>query len=185
MIQMQQGQRQAVDMEDQYNLQLLREREAEVAAINEKMNKVNEIYKDLAGLIEGQQDLIEKVDMNIEESHAHTKSGITNYEEARLRMENPMMEDPFGDKLGRRPASARPNTPRDAGKRRVRNARDRNKGKKSSKYEDDDDIECKDPFETIQEDLQDVINDVKSFGARMFLACTAPEDDYNEYASHR
>eukprot|EP00979_Chaetoceros_neogracilis_P001920 scaffold349_cov267-Chaetoceros_neogracile.AAC.15 len=187
MFQMQQGQRQAVDLEDQYNMHLMREREAEVAAINEKVNKVNDIYTDLAGLIEGQQDLIEKVDMNIEESHAHTKSGVTNYAEARFRMENPMMKDPFGDNLGKRPDSARPKTPRDAGKRRVKKAREKNKRKISSTYEDDDDIDCQDPFETMQEDLKDVINDMKSFGARIFLACTAPENDYdkNEYATYR
>jgi hypothetical protein len=64
------------------------------------VNKVNEIYKDLAELINGQQDLIDQIDVSLEESNVYTQSGINNYEEARLRFENPILEDPFGDKLG-------------------------------------------------------------------------------------
>jgi len=187
-MQVQQEGRQAVDMEDQYNMHIMREREAEVAAIKAKMNKVNDIYKDLAGLIDGHQDLIDQVDVNIEESHAHTKAGITNYEEARLMMENPILEDFFGDKIGKRSNSARPNTPREAGKRRVRKARDSNKRNKSSKYDDDDDdddFQCDGPLEAIQDNLIDVINEMKVFGSRVFLACTGPDVGSNEYATDR
>jgi hypothetical protein len=184
-MQLQQEDRQAVDMEDQYNIHIMREREAEVAAINAKMNKVNDIYKDLAGLIDGHQDLIDQVDVNIEESHAYTKGGITNYEEARLMMENPIMEDFFGDKLSKRPNSARPNTPREAGKRRVRKARDSNKRDKSSKYDDDEiDFQCDGQFDTIQENLIDAIYEMKEFGSRVFLACTGPDVGANEYATY-
>ena len=40
--------------EDQYNIQLMHEREAEILEINQKVTKVNEIYRDLARLIDGQ-----------------------------------------------------------------------------------------------------------------------------------
>jgi len=156
----------------------MREREAEIMDINKKMTKVNEIYKDLAGMIDGQQDLIDNLDINIEEANAHTQMGAQNYDEARLRFENPIMADPFGEKLGKKSRN-RPEDPRAAGKSRVRNAKSRSR--KSSSY-DEDDFDCKTPFESIQDDLKDVVNDVKIFGSKMFLACTAPDTDFNEYA---
>lgn len=174
--QQEEQQRQAVEREEEYNVQFIQEREEDIKDINKKVNQVNEIYSDLAGLIDGQQDLIEKIDVNIEDSHAHTKAGFDNYEEARLRLENPIMDDMFGDKLNadtkRRP------------KPRSRNAK--NYGRKSASYDFDDGFDCVTPFESISEDFIDVVNDVKTFGSKMFIACTQPEHDdrhYNEYAS--
>lgn len=175
---------QAETREDQYNIQFMQEREEEIQDINKKVNQVNDIYSELAGLIDGQQDLIDKVDMNIEESHANAKAGIANYEEARLRLENPIKEDLFGDKLGTK-TDHRPTTPREAGRRRVKNAK--KKKRKSAAYDSGEDaIDCKTPFETISDDLKEVVNDMKIFGSKMFIACTEPDDaDYNEYASRR
>ena len=174
-------QRTAVEREESYNIRFMKEREAEIQDINSKVKKVNEIYADLAGLIDGQQDLIDQVDMAIEEANTHTKEGVTNYEQARLVFENPISEDLFGDKIGR----DRPKTPREEDRRRLRNARDRNRRSREASYQSSE-FDCKTPFETIHDDLKEVLKDVKTFGNRVFLACTAPsEGQYNEYATYR
>ena len=37
-----------------------------------------------------------------------------------------------------------------------------------------------------QDDLKEVLKDVKTFGNKVFLACSAPsEGQYNEYATYR
>lgn len=175
----------AEQREDQYQLQLMQERESEIAEINEKVKTVNEIYKDLAELIDGQQDLIDKIDISLEEGNAYTKAGINNYEEARLRFENPILEDPFGDKLGKPSRHSRPGTPRDAGRRRVRGARHRTENGNDTYSDNLHEFDCRAPFETIQDDLREVLRDVKSFGSKIVLACTAPNVSYNEYATYR
>ena len=92
------------------------------------------------------------------------------------------MEDFFGDKLGTNPNS-RPLTPGAERRRRVKNARSRSK--KSSNEMKVEDFDCKTPFETIQDDLKDVVRDMKIFGSKIFKACTAPEVQTNEYATYR
>ena len=174
------GRQQAEIREDHYARKVAQERESEINKINHKVHQVNDIYRDLAGLIDGQQDLIEKVDINIEDANAHTRAGIDNYDEARLRLENPIMEDLYGDKLGKKKTKRSTNPGKNKGKNASKNKR------KSADYDLDEDFDCKTAFdfETISEDLKEVVKDMKMFGSKVFTACTAPEDyQYNEYAS--
>jgi hypothetical protein len=172
--------------DDEIQLQLIRERESEIADINQKVNKVNEIYKDLAELINGQQDLIDQIDVSLEESNVYTQSGINNYEEARLRFENPILEDPFGDKLGSHSKYAQAGSlgDQEGRRRRIRGA-PRN-AVKVPRNDDEQQFDCTVPFETIQDDLKEVLRDVKSLGSKIVLACTAPNVQYyNEYTTYR
>lgn len=173
---------QAESREEEYNMQFMQEREEEIRDINKKVNQVNEIYSELAGLIDGQQDLIDKIDLNLEESHANAKYGLENYEEARLRLQNPIMEDIFGDKLGTK-SNQRPSSKESEMMRRVKNAK---KKRKSASYDspEEDVFDCSNtPFEAIQEDLKDVVDDMR----KMFTACIEPDNNvhYNEYATYR
>jgi t-SNARE complex subunit, syntaxin len=173
--------------DDEIQLQLMRERESEIVEINQKVNKVNEIYEDLAELINGQQDLIDKIDVSLEESNVYTQSGINNYEEARLRFENPILEDPFGDKLGshsKHTRAAGSHSEHQEGRRRMRGGA--RSGVKMQRNQGQEHFDCAVPFETIQDDLKEVLRDVKSLGSKIVLACTAPNDQYyNEYATYR
>lgn len=54
----------------------MREREQEVEQIHTKMNQVNTIYQDLAALVDGQQEQIDKIAEGTEESKANTKQGL-------------------------------------------------------------------------------------------------------------
>ncbi len=92
--------------EDTYNTQVMKEREAEILKINQQMHTVNEIYQDLAGIVDGQQELIDQIDEQIELSNTYAKQGNENYLEARLWAENPILEDPFGEKLGLKSTTA-------------------------------------------------------------------------------
>jgi len=68
--------------EDQLNEQLMREREAEIREINKGMHTVNEIYKDLAHIVQAQQDDVDKIEEMMEESNANAKSGLNHIEKA-------------------------------------------------------------------------------------------------------
>jgi hypothetical protein len=54
----------------------MREREEEINNIHNSMNKVNTIYKDLAGLVDGQQDQIDQLAETLEESKVNTRQGM-------------------------------------------------------------------------------------------------------------
>lgn len=60
----------------------MREREEEIKNIHYSMNTVNAIYEDLAGLVDGQQEQIDKLVENIEESKANTFQGMEQIHEA-------------------------------------------------------------------------------------------------------
>jgi len=68
--------------EDQLNEQLMREREAEIREINKGMHTVNEIYKDLAHIVQAQQEDVDKIENMMEESNANAKSGLNHIEKA-------------------------------------------------------------------------------------------------------
>lgn len=160
--------------EEDYNAQMLREREAEMLEINKKMHTVQDIYKDLAGLIDGQEELIDKIDESLEYANANVNSGVDNYNQARLAYENPILEDPFGDKLNRKSKLKH-------SKKGEQKKNGKYRSKSNSKYDDTDeirDLNCHEPFQTIKEDFKEVVQDVKSF----VLACTVPDINENEYA---
>ena len=55
---------------------LVREREAELRNINADVHKVNEIFRDLATLVDKQQDDVDKIGDLVERSHAHAEKGL-------------------------------------------------------------------------------------------------------------
>jgi len=183
--------------DDEYNIQVMRDREAEILEINKKMHTVNEIYHDLAGMIDGQQELIDQIDNQIELSNVNTQAGYDNYNTAKLRAENPILDDPFGERLGRQKHKTRDDKYGDQSSPRSRRSKSSSKKKRRSKSKHrrraNSDFDCTSPLETMREsippDVQEVItaglNDMKIFGTRMITACTAPSEDSfdgNEYA---
>ena len=54
----------------------MREREAEIRNINRGMHQVNEIYKDLAHIVGGQQEQIDQIETQMEESKDNAEKGL-------------------------------------------------------------------------------------------------------------
>ena len=61
---------------------LVREREAELRNINADVHKVNEIFRDLATLVDKQQDDVDKIGDLVERSHAHAEKGLAQVQKA-------------------------------------------------------------------------------------------------------
>ena len=61
---------------------LVREREAELRNINADVHKVNEIFRDLATLVDKQQDDVDKIGDLVERSHAHAEKGLDQVQKA-------------------------------------------------------------------------------------------------------
>lgn len=138
--------------EDTLRESIIEERASEMLEINKKMHKVQDIYKDLAALISDQQDLIDNIDKNIDDANAYTKDGVEQIDQARQAYENPILADPFGDKL----------KPRDRRKIKKQTLTKTNHGECSRLCE---------PFAKFQEDMKTVVNDIKS----VFLTCIVPD----------
>jgi syntaxin 7 len=60
----------------------MREREEEIRNINRGMHQVNEIYKDLAHIVGSQQEQIDSIETQMEDSRANAESGLTQIEKA-------------------------------------------------------------------------------------------------------
>jgi len=57
----------------------MREREAELDRMNNSMHKVNDIYNELAALVEGQQEQIDQLDDNVVDSKANVESAANQF----------------------------------------------------------------------------------------------------------
>ncbi len=203
--------KQTIMSEDEYTMQVMKEREDEIIKINQQMHTVGEIYKDLAHLVEGQQELIDQIDNHIDLANGYTQSGREQFKTAKMRAENPILEDPFGDKLGNK---SRRHTSRGRGgryesndnnnpggtngsnrptiannERRKKSSHDKQRRKSRSRHSShrNDAIECSSPLEAMPEDMQHVLkagfNDMKELGTRLITACTLPDiEQENEYA---
>lgn len=68
--------------EDRLAEQIMREREEEIRNINRGMHQVNEIYKDLAHIVESQQEQVDNIESQMEESRNNAESGLTQIEKA-------------------------------------------------------------------------------------------------------
>jgi len=66
----------AAEAEEDFFDRAMRERQAEVQKISDGMKKVQDIYTDLAGLVDGQQEQIDKLEDINEEVKAHTRAGL-------------------------------------------------------------------------------------------------------------
>eukprot|EP00523_Entomoneis_sp_CCMP467_P004290 CAMPEP_0168753234 /NCGR_PEP_ID=MMETSP0724-20121128/18822_1 /TAXON_ID=265536 /ORGANISM="Amphiprora sp., Strain CCMP467" /LENGTH=250 /DNA_ID=CAMNT_0008801559 /DNA_START=324 /DNA_END=1076 /DNA_ORIENTATION=- len=68
--------------EDRLAEQIMREREDEIRNINRGMHQVNEIYKDLAHIVESQQEQVDAIETQMEDSRANAEAGLTQIEKA-------------------------------------------------------------------------------------------------------
>lgn len=62
--------------------EIMREREEEIRKINRGMHQVNEIYKDLAHIVGSQQEQVDNIETQMEESRANAESGLSQIEKA-------------------------------------------------------------------------------------------------------
>jgi len=60
----------------------MREREEEIHKINQGMHQVNEIYKDLAHIVGSQQEQIDSIETQMEESRVNAESGLSQVQRA-------------------------------------------------------------------------------------------------------
>ena len=61
----------------------MREREEEIRNINRGMHQVNEIYKDLAHIVGGQQEHIDTIETQMEDARGNAESGLQQVEKAK------------------------------------------------------------------------------------------------------
>jgi len=66
----------------------MREREAEIRNINKGMHQVNEIYKDLAHIVGSQQENVDAIESQTEESKANAEQGLKQIEKANEKYGN-------------------------------------------------------------------------------------------------
>lgn len=63
----------------------MREREEEIRNINKGMHQVNEIYKDLAHIVGSQQDQVDTIETQMEDSRNNAESGLSQVQQANER----------------------------------------------------------------------------------------------------
>jgi len=68
--------------EDRLAEEIMREREQEIRNINKGMHQVNEIYKDLAHIVGSQQEQIDTIETQMEDSRMNAESGLQQVEKA-------------------------------------------------------------------------------------------------------
>jgi len=68
--------------EEDFALQLMREREQELRDINQKMHVVNEIYKDLGEVVSGQQEQIDTIENQFGNAAENSRRGLEQLEKA-------------------------------------------------------------------------------------------------------
>lgn len=68
--------------QDRLNESIMREREEEIRKINKGMHQVNEIYKDLAHIVGSQQEQIDSIETQMEDSRANAESGLGQIQKA-------------------------------------------------------------------------------------------------------
>lgn len=64
------------------NEEIMREREEEIRNIHKGMHTVNEIYKDLAHLVDNQQEGVDQIETQMEGAKNNTASGLKHIEKA-------------------------------------------------------------------------------------------------------
>uniref|UniRef100_A0A7S3PAK1 t-SNARE coiled-coil homology domain-containing protein n=1 Tax=Amphora coffeiformis TaxID=265554 RepID=A0A7S3PAK1_9STRA len=68
--------------QDRLAEQIMREREEEIRKINQGMHQVNEIYKDLAHIVGSQQEHVDAIETQMEESRVNAENGLQQVEKA-------------------------------------------------------------------------------------------------------
>nr|CAB3470058.1 unnamed protein product [Digitaria exilis] len=77
-----------LDNEIAYNEALVEEREREICKIQQEISEINEIFRDLAVLIHGQQGHVDAVESNIETAAVETRKGKEELSRAVLTQES-------------------------------------------------------------------------------------------------
>lgn len=68
--------------------EIMREREQEIRNINKGMHTVNEIYKDLAHIVGGQQEQIDQIEGQMEDARNNAESGLSQVQKANERYDS-------------------------------------------------------------------------------------------------
>lgn len=68
--------------EEAINDAILQEREEEIREINQSVHKVNEIFRDLANLVDKQQHEVDQISELVEKSHQHAEKGLDQVQKA-------------------------------------------------------------------------------------------------------
>lgn len=68
--------------QDLLNEEIMREREHEIRNINHGMHQVNEIYKDLAHVVAGQQEQVDQIETQMEQSKVNAEQGLSHIQKA-------------------------------------------------------------------------------------------------------
>jgi t-SNARE complex subunit (syntaxin) len=68
--------------------EIMREREQEIRNINKGMHTVNEIYKDLAHIVGGQQEQIDQIEGQMEDARTNAESGLSQVQKANEKYNN-------------------------------------------------------------------------------------------------
>ena len=74
--------------EEEYAIQVMREREEELKDINRKMHVVNEIYKDLGEVVDQQQEQIDEIEDQFGNAAHDTERGLDQLERANKKHNN-------------------------------------------------------------------------------------------------
>jgi len=71
--------------QEKLNQEIMREREEEIRNINRGMHQVNEIYKDLAHIVGSQQEQVDQIENQMEQSKANAEQGLSHIQKANLK----------------------------------------------------------------------------------------------------
>ena len=73
--------------EEEYAVRVMQQREEELMDIHRKMHVVNEIYKELGDVVEGQQEHIDEIENKFGGAAEHTRRGLEQIENANKKHE--------------------------------------------------------------------------------------------------
>uniref|UniRef100_A0A131Z143 Syntaxin 7 n=1 Tax=Rhipicephalus appendiculatus TaxID=34631 RepID=A0A131Z143_RHIAP len=74
-------------MDEQINIEMLREREQSIRKLENDIVDVNAIFKDLATLVHDQGDMIDSIEANVESAAVHVEEGVQQVAKARQHQE--------------------------------------------------------------------------------------------------
>ncbi|CAM9136760.1 unnamed protein product [Pylaiella littoralis] len=82
MLEVQQRRERVQMQEEAINTAIIQETEEELQQINKSLYKVNEIYRDLANIVDQQQEAVETIETNTEGAHARAQEGLNQVQKA-------------------------------------------------------------------------------------------------------
>ncbi|XP_065311363.1 syntaxin-12-like [Dermacentor albipictus] len=86
-VQAQQQAQSFAQMDEQVNIEMLREREQSIRKLENDIVDVNAIFKDLATLVHDQGDMIDSIEANVESAAVHVEEGVQQVAKARQHQE--------------------------------------------------------------------------------------------------